>query len=458
MRQYDMVVIGSGPGGQKAAVQAAKLGKQVAIVQHEDLLGGVCVHTGTIPSKALREAVLRLRQQQIDRSKISIEGLVQRCEAIIRQEVEVIRNQMQRNGVEVVNGTARFVDPETVSVESGSRATVLHADHVVIAVGTMPSRPKNVPFDGKTVIDSDEFLSIGGLPRTMIVVGGGVIGCEYACVMAALGVQVTLVEARESLLEFVDRELIDAFQYKMRSNRITLRLGEKVQAIERLRDGWVQATLESGKHLSAELLLFSAGRQGATEDLGLEHVGLEADDRGRILVNCNFQTAVSHVYAVGDVIGFPALASTSMEQGRLAACHAFNQETHSMPELRPYGIYTIPEISMVGKTETQLTAEGIPYECGVAHYREISRGQLVGDDFGMLKLLFHENTREILGVHAIGTGATELIHIGQAVMAFGGTIDYFVNNVFNYPTFAECYKVAALDGANRLRRPMRLAA
>jgi len=458
MRQYDLVVIGSGPGGQKAAIQAAKLGKRVAIVQKDDAPGGVCIHTGTIPSKALREAVMALREYQPSPTGFRADDLQGRCRGIIRNEATIVLNQMARNGVEFVAGAASFLDANTVEVVSDSLRAVLHSDFFVVATGTVPHRPESIPFDEDRIIDTDQFIEVSRLPKTIMIVGGGVIGCEYACMLAAVGVQVTLIEGRPMLLDFVDREIIEAMQYKMRSNRITLRLGEKVQQVERLDDGWVQATLESGKHLRAEMLLYSAGRQGATEALNLPSVGIEADDRGRIPVNEFYQTASPHIYAVGDVVGFPALASTSMEQGRLAACHAFDVPTTSIPELRPFGIFTIPEISMVGRTEFQLTEKGVPYECGIAHYREISRGQLVGDDLGMLKLLFHENSKELLGVHGIGTGTTELIHIGQAVMAFGGTVEYFINNVFNYPTFAECYKVAALDAYNRLRRPMRLAA
>jgi len=289
----------------------------------------------------------------------------------------------------------------------------------------------------------------------MIVVGGGVIGTEYACMMATLGVRVTVIEGRNELLGFLDREIVEAFQYHMRAMGITLRLGEKVAKIEEVSGNGsgrlMQATLESGKKLSAETLLYSVGRQGTADTLCLDKCGLCADDRGRLKVNADYQTEVAHIYAAGDVIGFPALASTSMEQGRLAACHAFGAETHSIPELFPYGVYAVPEISMVGKTEAQLTDAGIPYEAGIAQYKELARGQLLGDDTGMLKLLIHQDDHKILGVHAIGTGATELIHIGQAVMAFNGTVEFFINNVFNFPTLAEAYKVAALNGLNKLR-------
>jgi NAD(P) transhydrogenase len=336
------------------------------------------------------------------------------------------------------------------------------ADYIVIATGSRPAKPATIPFDDTSIFTSDELLKLRDLPKSMIVVGGGVIGCEYVCMMATLGVKVTLVEGRREVLGFLDTEIIEAFQYQMRRMGVTLRLGEKVAKIEKLTPEQsaakgdpavplVQATLESGKQLRAQTLLYSIGRQGNTEWLQLEKCGIKPDERQRLKVNADYQTDQAKIYAVGDVIGFPALASTSMEQGRLAVCHAFGVPTNSLPDLFPYGIYTIPEISMVGKTEAQLTEAGIPYEAGIAQYGELARGQLLGDETGMLKLLIHQDNHRILGVHAIGTGATELIHIGQAVMAFGGTVDFFINNVFNYPTLAEAYKVAALNGRNKLR-------
>jgi len=462
MKHVDMVVIGSGPAGQKAAIQAAKLGKSVALVERNRILGGVCTHTGTIPSKALREAVLHLsgiqqrgfygdRDGRGKPAEITIEDLIARGQQVIRTEMEVIREHMIRNEVDIICGEAKFEDVHTLNITHDYSSVKLSADHFVIATGTIPARPTSVPFDKIKVLDSDNLLELPTLPKSMIIVGGGVIGTEYACMMATLGVRVILTEARTTLLDFVDSEISEALQYRMRAMGVTLRLGERVDDIGVLADGLVQATLQSGKHLRAETLLYCIGRQGTTDRLGLDTVGLVPDNRGRLKVNANYQTEVPHIYAVGDVVGFPSLASTSMEQGRHASCHAYGEPTTSIPELFPLGIYSIPEISMVGKTEAQLTAEGIPYEAGVAQYREIARGQLLGDEVGMLKLLIHEETRQILGVHAIGTGATELIHIGQAVMAFKGTVDYFINNVFNYPTLAECYKVAALNGSNKLR-------
>ena len=459
-KHLDMVVIGSGPAGQKAAIQAAKLGKTVGLIERSAVPGGVCLNTGTIPSKALREAVIQLTgimnsrlngESEGDRHDITIDDLIYRSQQVIHTEINVIRGHMSRNGVEMMAGLASFEDANTLRIARDSNYEIITADYVVIATGTTPARPANIPFDDTHIVDSDGLLQLKKLPKSMIIVGGGVIGTEYACIMATLDVRVILTEQRDRLLDFIDSEICEALQYQMRSTGITLRLGERVEAISLLPNGLVEAKLHSGKHLRAETLLYCIGRQGATQALNVEHVGIRTDNRGRIKVNADYQTDQPHIYAVGDVIGFPALASTSMEQGRLVACHAFGEPTSSIPELFPYGIYSIPEISMVGKTEAQLTEEGVPYEAGIAQYREIARGQILGDEFGMLKLLIHEETRQILGVHAVGTGATELIHIGQAVIAFKGTVDYFINSVFNYPTLAECYKVAALNGSNKLR-------
>jgi NAD(P) transhydrogenase len=467
MKHFDCVVIGTGPAGQKGAIQAAKLGKRVAIIEKNPVLGGTQINTGTIPSKALREAALHLTganqrglfasTQQV-KKHITIADLTAISQQVIRHEWEVIRKQFERNGVELLWGRAEFENPNQLRIHSLEASEVITADKFLIAVGTKPARPANVPFNEKTIFTSDEIVVLGTLPKTMIVVGGGIIGVEYACIMATLGVRVTLVEGSTRLLGFLDREISDAFSYFMRQKGITLRLGEKVSRIEEIeiQNGkyhhLVQAQLESGKTLRAETLLYAVGRQGVCRALGLDKVGIEFDDRERLTVNEHYQTSVEHVYAAGDVIGFPALASTSMEQGRRAICHAFGQceVGNYNTTLFPYGIYAVPEISMVGKTEEQLTTEGVPYESGVAHYREIARGKLLGDDSGMLKLLIHQETHKILGVHTIGTGATELIHIGQAVMALDGDAEFFINNVFNFPTLAECYKVAAYNGLNKL--------
>ena len=466
MRHFDLVVIGTGPAGQKAAIQAAKLGKKVAIIEKNNVLGGASINTGTIPSKALREAVLHLtgvgkrglfgESYRVKRT-ITIADLIYVSQQVVHNELDLIRDHFERNNVELIWGAARFDQPKTLIIDRPDDFEVVTGDFIVIATGTLPARPKTVPFDEKTIVTSDGLLSMDHIPKTIIVVGGGVIGTEYACMMAALGVKVILVEGRSEVLGFLDHEITEAFQYTMRRMGITLRLGEKVAKIEHLpaEDGVgavsVQGTLGSGKTLRAQTLLYAVGRQGTTKALQLEKAGLIADDRERLKVNEHYQTTVPYIYAVGDVIGFPALASTSMEQGRLAACNAFGVPTCSIPELFPIGIYAIPEISMVGKTEDQLTKAGIPYEAGIAQYKELARGQLLGDTDGMLKLLIHQENLQILGVHVIGTGATELIHIGQAVMALQGTVEYFINSVFNYPTLAEAYKVAALNGINKLR-------
>ncbi len=470
MRYCDLCVIGSGPGGQKAAIQAAKLGKDVVIIEKMDVVGGVAINTGTIPSKALREAVLAVNQMenvmayakdQFLSRENKLERLTAATNRVVRAEVELTRQQLVGNQIEIIRGHGSFLDSKTVNVDGSRGVEQIHAEHFLIGVGTTPSKPPGVEFDGINIITSDEVLKLPVLPRSMIIVGGGVIGTEYASMLAALGVRITLIEGRPRLLEFIDAEISEALQYHLRQMDCTLRLGEKVTSIKRVPapaggrsdDGiMAQATLESGKVITADSLMYAIGRQGATAGLALEKAGLEADNRGRIKVDKNYRTKVPHIYAVGDVIGFPALASTSMEQGRMAALDMYGEKHESAAELIPYGIYSIPEISMVGWTEEALTKENVPYEAGIAQYKEIARGQLLNDQVGMLKLLIHQDTHALLGVHAIGTNATELIHIGQAVMAFKGTVEYLVNAVFNYPTLAECYKVAALNGLNKLRR------
>jgi NAD(P) transhydrogenase len=457
---YDLAIIGSGPAGQKAALTAAQLGRRVAIVDRVDSVGGVCIHTGTIPSKAIREAVLHLtglRERSIYgdsyavKQDITMGDLLHRAHHVVRTEVDVIRSQMTRNGVTLLNGSASFVDANTLRISREQDITQIHAANILVAVGTEPARPENVPFTPGHVIDSTELLQLTELPKSLIIVGGGVIGTEYACMLAAVGVEVTLVESRPRLMEFLDDEIAESLQFRLRDMGIRLRLGESVAKIQ-INGDIVEATLASNKSLRATMLLYAIGRQGATASLNTAAAGLTPDNRGRLKVNEWYQTAVPHIYAAGDVIGFPALAATSMEQGRLAASHMFHQLTEAASPLFPYGIYTLPEISMVGQTEQALTQQNIPYEVGIARYREIARGQLIGDPQGLVKLLFHPQSRRLLGVHAIGTGATELIHIGQAVMASGMPIDYFVDSVFNYPTLAECYKVAALDGLQRSKR------
>jgi NAD(P) transhydrogenase len=461
---YDLIVIGSGPGGQRAAIQAAKLDKRVAIVEKKTVLGGVCINTGTIPSKTLREAVMHLsgyRERSFYGSSYSVkqhitmQDLLFRTNLVIKHEQDVTRHQVTRNGVDLIEGWGSFIDAHRIHIESSDNhgSQELTAEKIIIAVGTAPTKSDKIPFDGETIFTSDEILNLSRLPKTLAVVGAGVIGAEYTTIFAALGVRITLIDKRPILLEFVDDEIADSLAYQMRENRVTLRLGEEVSSIEKFTDDHgtrVKIGLQSGKQVIAEKVLYSIGRTGNTWRLGLEHAGLAPDDRGRVKVNSHYQTDVPHIYAVGDVIGFPSLASTSMEQGRLAACHAFGVPAVSVPSLFPYGIYTIPEISMVGRSEEELTQANIPYEVGKARYREIARGQIIGDNTGMLKLIFHTETKHLLGVHVMGEGASELVHIGQAVLSFNGTIDYFLNTVFNYPTLAECYKTAALDGLNRL--------
>jgi NAD(P) transhydrogenase len=459
MPRFDLFVIGTGPSGQRAAIQAAKLGKSVGICERREVVGGVCTNTGTIPSKTFREAVLHLSgiaqrgmygASYTVKENITAEDLLFRCHVVIQREIENVRLHMRRNGVAVLSGTAAFTGPRTLAVTSRSGTVEVEAGTIVVATGSTPARPPGIEVDGETVIDSDGILGLKKLPRTLTVVGAGVIGTEYTTMFAALGIDVTLVDKRPRLLEFVDGEIAEALQFVMRQWGVSLRLGEEVDTVAVEAPGRAAATLKSGKRIVSEMLLFSIGRQGATAELNLPAAGLSADERGRLKVNDSYQTDVPHIYAAGDVVGFPALASTSQEQGRLAACHAFGVPAASIPSLFPFGVYSIPEISMVGKTEEELTAASVPYETGVAHFRETARGAIVGDAIGVLKLLFHRETRALLGVHILGTSATELIHVGQAVSRLGGTLDYFVETVFNYPTFAEAYKVAALDAWNKL--------
>lgn len=456
-----MVVLGSGPGGQKAAIASAKLGKSVAVVERGQMIGGVCVQTGTIPSKTLREAVLYLTgmsQRELYgasyrvKEKITPADLLARTQHVIGKEVDVVRNQLMRNRIDLLIGHGRFVDPHTIEVEDPSRREkiTISGEHVVIATGTRPARPSGVEFDEHRVLDSDGILDLKSLPTSMVVVGAGVIGIEYASMFAALGTKVTVVEKRNDMLDFCDPEVVEALRFHLRDLAVTFRFGEAVTAVDVGSAGTV-TTLASGKQIPAETVMYSAGRQGQTDHLDLHNAELEADNRGRIFVDDNFQTKVPHIYAVGDVIGFPALAATSMEQGRLAAYHAFGEACDGITELQPIGIYSIPEVSYVGATEVELTKNSVPYEVGMARYRELARGQIAGDSYGMLKLLVSTEDLKVLGVHIFGTSATEMVHIGQAVMGCGGTVEYLVDAVFNYPTFSEAYKVAALDVMNKVR-------
>jgi len=459
MQAYDLVVIGSGPGGQRAAIQAAKSGKRVAMIEKGLGVGGVCTNTGTIPSKTMREAVLHLSGFYYQnfyganyrvKETVTMADLNYRIQRVIESEVSVIQAQLQRNGVDLLHGLGSFLDAHRIQVENGGGRNELEAANVLIATGTKPAVNAKVPVNGRTIIDSDQILNMTQIPKTLIVVGGGVIGVEYACMFATLGVRVTIVEKRPRLLEFADTEMVEALTYNMRDRRVTMRLNEEVDSVEELADGRVAAMLVSHKRVMGDALLYAVGRQGNVDGLNLAAAGVTADERGRIHVDADYRTAQPHIFAVGDVIGFPSLASVSMEQGRIAAANAFNIKIQSDPATYPYGIYTIPQISFIGKTEEQLTQEDVPYEVGVAYYREIARGQISGHTEGRLKLLFHRETLELLGVHIYGEEATELLHIGQAVFSLKGKVTYFVNTVFNYPTLAECYKAAAFNGLNRL--------
>jgi len=461
MQQYDLLVIGSGPAGQRAAIQGAKSGKRVALVEKREVVGGCCINTGTIPSKTMREAVLHLTGFAYQgiygvnyrvKEKITMGDLGFRVQHVIKTETDITQAQLSRNGIELIYGTAQFVDSTHIRVESSRGVSDYEAGIIIIGTGTKPAISPKVPINGRTIINSDQILQMPEIPKILIVVGGGVIGVEYTCMFAALGVRVILVEKRPRLLEFADAEMIEALSYHLRDHRVTMRLNEEVESVEETPACGVVANLMSKKKISGDALLYAIGRQGSVEELNLPAAGLEADNRGRIPVDAFFRTKQPHIFAVGDVIGFPSLASVSMEQGRIAAATALGIPVHSNPATYPYGIYTIPEISFIGKTEEQLTDEDVPYEVGVAFYREIARGQIRGDTTGRLKLIFHRETKEILGVHIIGEGASELLHIGQAVMILKGTVEYFVDTVFNYPTLAECYKAAAFNGLNKLTR------
>ncbi len=457
---FDLVCIGSGPAGQRAAVQAAKLGKKVAVIEKRRVVGGTCLDTGTIPSKTFREAVLAFSYYQdlLQKHGISPSGrptanqLLSRVKEVIRTEGNVLEDQLFRNNVSMIKGDAAFLDPHTLHIVSSQGGTKITTNKVLVAVGTIPTPPPGVPEDGKLVINSDGVLRLEHLPKTMAVVGAGVIGIEYASMFADLGIEVTVVDGKARPLEFLDSEIVDELIHQMRNKNVLFRLNEKVDHLECSTDPRTRTILhlESGKRLVSDLVLYSIGRLGATKTLNVHAAGLEVDDRGRLQVDDHFQTEVPHIYAAGDVIGYPSLAATSSEQGRLAACYAFDVPTEPMVDHFPIGIYSIPEISMVGKTEQDLTKEKIPYETGIARYREIARGGIMGDHTGFFKMLFHREDHRLLGVHGIGTGATELIHVGQAVMGLGGGLDYFMKTVFNYPTLAECYKVAALDAYNKL--------
>ncbi|WP_227309102.1 Si-specific NAD(P)(+) transhydrogenase [Acidisoma cellulosilyticum] len=462
MLAYDFLVIGSGPSGRRAAIQAAKLGYSVLVIEKGRRVGGVSVHTGTIPSKTMRETVLNLtgyrergfygRAYRVKKD-IEAEDLMSRLHKTLDHEVDILEHQFARNSVRTMAGAARFVDPHTVEVTAEhGEVTLVRGEKILVAVGTRPYRPKDVPFDGVSVLDSDEIVDLKKLPRSLTVVGAGVIGVEYATIFSALDVAVTLVESRSTFLDFIDHEIIEDFVHQLRDRNMAIRFGSKVASIA-MEDGWPVTILESGRRVRSQMLLYCAGRVGATDSINMEAAGLTADDRGRLHVNPQtLQTNVPHIYAAGDAIGFPSLASTSMEQGRIAACHAFHMPLPPAPEFFPYGIYAVPEISTVGMSEEDVRSRGIPYECGIARFRETSRGHIMGLETGMMKMIFSIRTHRLLGVHIVGEGATELIHIGQAVLNLKGKLEYFIENTFNYPTLAEAYKIAALDAYNRLAK------
>lgn len=460
LKEYDLIVIGSGPAGEKAAIEAARMRKTTAIVERHSVQGGVCIHTGTIPSKTLRETVLYisgLRQRSVYglvggvKADISVKELMYRKDQVIQQEIDVIQQNMARYRIEVIKGTGMISDRNTVVVsDDDNNTSVLKGKVIIISTGTHPYHPSRLNFDDHYIYDGETILNLDTIPRSLTIVGGGVIGCEYASIFAHIGSKVTIIDSRERLLSFLDNEIADALIYIMRKYRINLILGDgdKEHHIE---NDQVVTTTQSGRKIVSDRLLFAAGRSGNTENMGLENLGIEIDERGLIKVDDMYRTSVDNIYAVGDVIGFPSLASASMDQGRLAAIHAFKKDdTTCINNLLPIGIYTIPEVSMIGETEESLSEQNQEYEIGIARYFELARGQIINDHDGMLKLIFEPKSRRILGVHIVGERATELIHIGQAVMSYGGTLDYFMETVLNYPTLSEAYKVAALDGFARI--------
>ncbi|OCP17055.1 MULTISPECIES: Si-specific NAD(P)(+) transhydrogenase [unclassified Ensifer] len=461
MHQFDLIVVGSGPAGRRGAIQAAKLGKKVLVIEQGKRVGGVSVHTGTIPSKTLRETALNLsgwrergfygRAYRV-KQEISADDLRQRLIITLDHEVEVLEHQFARNRVQHMRGKASFVDPNTLEViKDDGESMLVTGVSILLAVGTKPLRPDYIPFDGKTVLDSDELLEISELPRSLAVIGAGVVGIEYATIFSALDTQVTVIDPKTTMLDFIDKEIVEDFTYQLRDRNMKLNLGQKAEKVERLEDGKVLLTLDNGRKITTEMVLFAAGRMGATDTLNLPAAGLEADSRGRLKVNPEtFQTSVPNIYAAGDVVGFPSLASTSMEQGRVAARVAVGAIAKEPQKYFPYGIYAVPEISTCGLSEEEVKERGIPYECGIARFRETSRGHIMGLEAGLLKMIFSLKTRRLLGVHIIGEGATELVHIGQAVLNLKGTVEYFVENTFNYPTLAEAYKIAGLDAWNRM--------
>ncbi|OED41257.1 NAD(P)(+) transhydrogenase [Endozoicomonas sp. (ex Bugula neritina AB1)] len=459
--KYDLVVLGSGPAGEGAAMNAVKLGMKVAVVEQFNFVGGSCTHLGTIPSKALRHSVKQIMDfntnsmfREIGEPRwFSFPKVLKRAETVIQKQVQSRTMYYARNRIDLFFGRGSFVDEHTVEVvEKNGNIETLHGENILLATGSHPYRPADIDFRHSRVFDSDTILELSSTPRRMIIYGAGVIGSEYASIFSGLGVLVDLVDTRDRLLSFLDQEISDALSYQLRKMNVIIRHNEEYQKVETLDDG-VVLHLKSGKKLKADILLWANGRSGNTEGMGLEMIGMNPDNRGQLKVNESYQTDIPHIYAAGDVIGWPSLASAAYDQGRSAAGHMNRSgEGHFVDEV-PTGIYTIPEISSLGRTEEELTAEAVPYEVGKAFFRRLARAQITGEVVGMLKILFHRETKEVLGIHCFGDQASEIVHIGQAVMRQKGganSLNYFLNTTFNYPTMAEAYRVAALDGLNRL--------
>ena len=454
--EFDLICIGSGPSGLRAAIQASKLGKKVAIIEKYKFVGGICLHAGTIPSKTFREAIL----SKVSKNKkthryagYSFQKFFKRVQKIVNDEVNVNNDQLSRNGIKVIYGEASFKNKNEIIIKSGKDTREIKSEFFLISVGTQSNKPNYYNKNNPHVILSDDIFSLKTIPNSISVIGCGVIGIEYASMFSKLGIKVTLIDGRHRPLEFLDSEIVDELIYQMRKSGVEFKLGEKVKDVLLDKKGEmnIRIDLESGKKIHSQLAITCVGRVGYTSNLNLESINVNLDSRGRIIVNHDFQTTCPNVYSAGDVIGFPSLAATSFEQGRLVALNIFNKNNHKMSPNFPVGVYSVPEVSMVGETEQSLTKNKIPYEIGIARYKEISRGIILGDINGLLKMIIHRETKKILGVHIVGESATELIHIGQCVMELDGDLNYFLKSVFNYPTLAECYKVAALDADNKLK-------
>jgi NAD(P) transhydrogenase len=459
MEHYDVIVIGSGPAGQKAAIKCAKVGRRVAIIDEREVVGGRCLHIGTIPSKTLRAAIIYLSgyyerkiygEHYRVKSEITVEDLLFRTTAIIKREMDVIQGMLARNGIDVVTGHAAFTSPHELRVISSRSTLELSGDYILICTGSVSNVMAELPFDGVRVMNTDDIMELKYLPKKLMVVGGGVIGLEYASMFSLLDMEVMVISQHERLLPFVDQQVVQALMAHMRRHGVSFHLCDGIAEMTVAGPRRVTGKLNSGELFDVGLVLYAAPRWGNTADLNLEAAGLCALTKGYLKVNDDFQTEVEHIYAAGDVIGFPSLASTSIDQGRKAANRLLGVKDVPSAPVFPYGIYTFPDISMAGASEEQLQQDGRPYEVGIGHYYESARGQIIGDEDGLVKLLFDPQTRLLLGVHIIGSEATELIHIGQSVIIHGGQIDYFLDTVFNYPTLAECYKIAAFNGFSKL--------